>query len=89
MVIAFETVVYLLCLLTSLACTALLLRGYVRSRARLLLWSALCFVGLSVNNLLLVVDLTLIPAIDLRVLRLAVALGSMALLLYAFVWELE
>ena len=45
-----------LALLTSLACMVLLFRGYASSRVRLLLWSALCFVFLSANNLLLVLS---------------------------------
>ena len=35
----------------------LLFRGYARSGLRLLLWSALCFVCLTLNNVLLFVDL--------------------------------
>ena len=43
--------------LTALACTALLLRGYAASRVRLLLWSGLCFGFLTLNNVLVAVDL--------------------------------
>ena len=39
------TVVYLLCALTSLGCALLLLAAYRRERARLLLWSCVCFGG--------------------------------------------
>jgi len=85
----FATFVFLLCLAASLACTALLLRGYLRSRARLLFWAALCFVGLSLNNLLLVLDVLALPDIDLRVPRLAASLAAVLVLLYAFVWEVE
>ena len=49
--------VYVLCALTSLACAILLLRGYFRTRVRLLLWSGLCFAGLALNNALLVYGL--------------------------------
>lgn len=77
--------VYALCAVTSLACAALLLRGYVRSRARLLLWSGLCFVGLFINNAMLVVDAQII--FDLSVIRsLPAVLGVMALI-YGLVWE--
>lgn len=79
--------VYLLCALTSLACAALLLRGYARSRARLLLWSGLCFVGLSVNNALLVVDARTIT--DLSVLRSLPAVIGVLLLVYGLVWEAD
>lgn len=77
--------VYALCAITSLACAVLLLRGYRRSRARLLLWSGLCFAGLFVNNALLVVDARIV--FDLSVVRsLPAVLGIMALL-YGLVWE--
>ena len=80
---------YLLALITCMACTALLLREYLRTRVRLLLWSTLCFVGLSINNGLLFADLVLFPTDDLRVLRAASALVGMAFLLYGFVWEAD
>jgi hypothetical protein len=79
--------VYLLCLATSAVCMALLVRGYRRTGARLLLWSALCFTGLAVNNLLLFADVVLLPEIDLRVVRHLVSLGAIAVLLYGFVFE--
>ena len=79
--------VYLLCALTSLLCAVLLLRGYRRSRTRLLFWSCLCFTGLVVNNTLLFVDLVLVPGpeFDLRILRGSIGLVSLALLLYGLV----
>ena len=68
----------------------LLFRGYARNGARLLLWSALCFVGLSVNNVLLFFDLVIFPTqVDLRVYRLVAALAGVLFLLYAFIWEAE
>ena len=82
-------VVDMLCALTSLACAALLLRGYRRSRARLLLWSALCFACLAINNLLVIVDEHVLPAQDLSVLRSLPALLGVALLLYGLVWEAD
>ena len=56
--------VYVLCTLTSLLCTALLLRAYARNRVRLLLWGGLCFAGLAANNAFLFVDLIVLPDID-------------------------
>lgn len=82
-------VVYLLCAFTSLACAMLLLRGYRRSRARLLFWSGLCFVGFFLNNLLLFIDLQVIPTVDLAVVRLVPAVVGVAMLLYGLVWEGE
>jgi hypothetical protein len=70
------------------ACTALLLRGYARSRVRLLLWSALCFAGLAMNNVLLFADLVLFPtALDLSIARSLTALGAMTLLVVGLVAE--
>jgi len=79
-----------LAVLTCLACTVLLFRGYARSGLRLLLWSALCFVFLSLNNVLLFFDLVVFPTeIDLRAFRLLSALGGLLVLLYGFIWEAE
>jgi hypothetical protein len=81
---------YSLSVLTCLACTALLYRAYLKTGQRLLLWSTLCFVGLSVNNVLLFVDLVVYPTeIDLRTWRLGGALVGMVFLLYGFIWEAE
>jgi hypothetical protein len=79
--------VYSLCALTSVICAALLIQGYQRTRSRLLLWSSLCFVGLMVNNLLLVVDRIFVPDVDLYTLRLLSALVALALLVYGLIWE--
>ena len=79
--------VYILCTLTSTACALLLLRGFRRSQAPLLFWSGLCFVGLGCNNLLLLVDLILVPSVDLSVLRSVTALVAVGVLLFGLVWE--
>lgn len=81
------TLVYALCALTSVACAVLLFRGYAASGVRLLLWSALCFVGLATNNVLLFVDLGLVPAVDLSVWRSLPTLAGLLLLVYGLVWE--
>ena len=80
-------VVYVLGALTCLLCTVLLLRGYRQGGKRLLLWSGLCFLGLTVSNTLVFVDLTVAPQVDLYVWRLASAALAMMLLLYGLVWE--
>jgi hypothetical protein len=82
-------VVFLLCAATSLACAVLLLRGYLRNRVPLLLWSSLCFVGLAVNNVLLVVDLIIIPGRDLLLFRNLSGFLSLALLCFGLVWDSE
>lgn len=79
--------VYSLCALTAIACAVLLLRGYRRSRTRLLFWSALCFAGLALNNVLLLVDLYVVPDMDLFVARTSVALLAMMVLLYGLIWD--
>lgn len=79
--------VYLLSAGTSIACAVLLLRGYVRQRTRLLLWSSLCFVCLAINNALLFLDLIVVPATDLSLWRAATALLGISLLLFGLIWE--
>lgn len=82
-------IIYSLCAVTALVCTVLLLQAYRRGGYRLLLWSGLCFAGLTLNNLLLVADKLVFPAIDLSVLRTSVALAAMAVLLYGLIWDSE
>ena len=80
--------VYFLCALTSLAGAVLLWRGYTQSRARLLLWSALCFVGFFLNNVLLIIDVHA-PEVDLSLWRSLPALVGIALLIYGLVWDAD
>ena len=79
--------VYALCVITSTVCAVLLLRGYMRSRVSLLLWSGLCFVGLALNNLLLFIDVQIVPEIDLSAWRTLPALAGVLLLIYGMVEE--
>jgi len=79
-------IVFILCALTSLACAVLLLRGYFRTKVRLLLWSGLCFVGLALNNALLVVDVNT-PMTDLSHWRTLPTLAGVMLLIYGLVWD--
>ena len=83
----FANVVYILCAITSGACAALLYRGYRSSGARLLFWSSLCFLGLAANNLLLIVDVRVVPAFDLSAWRLLPALFGVGALIYGLIWE--
>ena len=85
----FAAIVYLLCLLTSATCAWLLGRSYGRTRNRLLLWSSICFAFLAANNLALVLDLVVWPDLDLRLVRLALALAAVSCLIWGFVWEVE
>ncbi len=79
--------VYILGALVSLSCALLLLRSYGQVRRRLLLWSGLCFAGLTLSNVLIFVDLIMLPDVDLYALRLAVAAVAMLLLLFGLIWE--
>ena len=73
--------------LTTLGCAILLLKGYLRGKKRLLLWSALCFFGLTISNFLIFVDLVVVPDINLYDLRLGTTLLSMTVLLYGLIWD--
>jgi hypothetical protein len=79
--------VYLLCMLTSAFCAALLLREYARTRARLLLWSSLSFIGWALNNALVFMDLVVFAGTDLSLVRAMVALIAVGLLLYGLIWD--
>lgn len=82
-------IIYLLCALIAFVCACLLLRNYARNRSRLLLWSGLCFSGMFLNNLLLIVDRLLVPETDLSTYRLLAALVALLPLLYGLIWEEE
>ena len=81
--------VYSLCALTALFCAYLLLQAYRRGGYRLLLWSGLCFIGLTLNNVLLVLDKLILPNMDLSIWRTSMALAAMTVLLYGLVWDSE
>ena len=85
----FATAVYILCFLTSAACAWLLGRSYLANRTPLLLWSSICFAFLALNNLALVLDMVFLPAYDLRLTRLVLALAAVVALIWGFVWEVE
>jgi hypothetical protein len=81
--------VYVLCLATSVLCLVLLVRRYLRTRSRLLLWSALCFVGLALNNFFLFLDLAVFTETDLVPFRVLSSLAAVAVLLFGFIWEID
>ncbi len=89
MAVDFILLVYVLCALTSAACAVLLLRAWRRTRQRLLLWSGLCFTGLALNNVLLVIDERMVPETDLSLVRTLPALVGVSLLLYGFIWDAD
>lgn len=86
---AFPTAVYILCFLTSGACAYLLARNYRRTGARMLMWSSLCFGFLALNNLVVSVDLLILPDVNLALPRLGFSLAAVAVLLFGFVWDME
>ena len=79
-------VIYFLCALTSFTCLVLLWRSYVATRSGLLFWSALCFLLLTANNTMLVLDKLVLHSADLSMGRLVAALLAVALLLVGLVW---
>ena len=86
---AFPALIYTLCFLTSSACAFLLGRSFARTGMRLLLWSALCFLFLGLNNLAVIIDLLLVPHVDFQLIRVALSLIGVSLLLFGLVWEAE
>lgn len=82
-------IIYLLCTVAAFICAFLLIRAYLRSQYRLLLWSGLCFAGLTLNNLILVLDKVILVGADLSAWRTSVAVIAMAVLLYGLIWEAE
>jgi len=80
-------IVYLSCALAALGCAALLLRGYARTKARLLLWSGICFTLLTLNNVLVMIDGFVLPQVDLSVVRNLTALAGIACMLWGLIWE--
>ena len=89
MVATIKISIYLLCVLTAIACTWLQLRGYWRTRTRLLLWSAICFGFLAVNSFIVLVELLVFPGINLQVLRHVASLIAVGSLLVGLAWETE
>ena len=78
--------VYILCGLTSTGCAALLLKKYTAGRPPLL-WGSLCFACLALANILLFVDLIILPQVDLSIVRHLVTLAGLAMMLYGLIWE--
>ena len=81
--------VFLLCAATAMASGLLLLRSYRRTRVRLLLWCGLFFLALVIENLLVFVDLILVPEVDLEWVRSSIALIGISLFLYGLIWEVQ
>lgn len=81
--------VYILSAVMSVMCAVLLLRAYRQNAVRLLLWSGLCFVGLALNSIFLLINTRLFPEIDLFFIRNVPTLIGLGILLYGLVWEVK
>ena len=81
--------IYLLCAATSLVSGGLLLRYYLARRTPLLLWSCIGFLGLTVNNVLVYVDLVLVPNADLRLWRTIAGAAAMMSMVYGLIWKAD
>jgi hypothetical protein len=81
------SIVYVLCALTSLMTMVLLLRAYMARKVRLLLWSGLCFAGLAANNVLLFVDMVVVPEYDLSSIRQIPAFVGLSLLVFGLIYD--
>lgn len=83
----FPTLVYGLCFATSALCAFLLGRSFPRTRSRMLFWSAACFALLAVVNFIVVIDMLVLPEVNLRPIRLWMSLVAVAVLLFGFIWD--
>ena len=83
----FQLVVNILGTVTAGLCAVLLLRAYAQVQKRLLVWTGLCFAGLTLSNALLIADLNLVTDTSLFRWRLGTAAGSMLLMLYGLIFE--
>ena len=85
----FQGLVYILCFVTCAICAGLLIRGWRRTRTRLLLWTAASLGLLALNNFLVVVDLLIFRDVDLTVWRQLSALAAGGTLVVGCTWEAE
>lgn len=79
--------IYTLCAVTAAICAGALLGSWRRNGHRILLWSGLCFIALTINNALLILDAVVLPTEDLSEVRLWTALVAVCLLLYGLLFE--
>lgn len=80
-------IIYIICALTSIVCSVLLIRAYSRNKVALLLWSGLCFVFLSLNNILLFMDLVIYPDVNITIYRNLTNALAMGLMVYGLVFK--
>lgn len=80
-------IVYVLCAVTSLGCTILLINRYRKARISLLFWSAVAFLAFTITNILLFVDLVMVRGVDLSVIRNSITLAGVLVMVYGLVTE--
>jgi hypothetical protein len=79
-------IVYILCGLTSLGCMVLLIKGYRKSRVELLFWSAMAFLCFTITNIILFIDIVILPTtVDLSLVRNFITLLGVVVLLYGLI----
>lgn len=78
---------FILCAVTSLLSGVLLWRAARGPTLRLLRWSAAFFFGMTLNNLLLFVDVVTGPDVNWTTPANVVAVLSIIGLIYALIWE--
>jgi hypothetical protein len=81
--------VYMFCFITCAICAGLLVRSWWKTRTRLLLWIAISFILLAVNNFFLFADTTLFPEVDLSIYRTISAVAAVSVLIFGLIWEAE
>ena len=84
--VSFNLALCALAVLSCAACAALLFRRYARGRSRILFWTALCFAFLTLNNVLLFLDLVVLE-VDLRPWRHASAAVGLGFVLYGLLFD--
>lgn len=80
-------IIYFLCALTCWLCAVLLLRAYRRRPTKLLFWSGAAFCAFGLSNIMLFVDLVIVPGSDLSVARNVITLLGILLMLRGLIWE--
>lgn len=78
-----------MCAATSLTATVLLTRHYLARRTALLFWSSIAFAGFSLNNILVYVDLAVLPGSNLALVRSLLAMLAMLALVFGLTKEVR
>lgn len=71
--------------LTALTCALMLLHRYRSTKSSLLLWGGLCFLALAGENLIVVIDRSQGPAVNLQLWRALTGFIGFAILLFGLI----